>query len=1099
MSLVLHLGDKTMYCIVQQLQITLSKFRILAKLSTNNSMKRISPLILFLLLAFQLRAQNVTVKGFIKDAETNEPLPGVSVLVKGTNQGTASGSNGNYSIDVPSGGVLTFSFIGYAPKDVTVGTQTTMDVSLNADTQVLSEVTVTALGIKREKRALGYAVSDVGAENIANNGETNPIASIAGKVAGVSISSTTAGPTGSSRVVIRGIRELQGSNQPLYVIDGVPAVNGNIGSASQWGGFDLGDGLSDINPNDIESISVLKGSAAAALYGSRALNGVILITTKSGKANKGVGVELNSSFTLDEISTRMDERQKTYGQGNDGVFPTDPLQARNITSNWGPKFTDFETITQADGTVRPYRYMDDNIQDFFRVGRTAMNTIAVSGGKDDNTVRMSYSNIANSDIVPKSGYDKNIFAIRATSKVTNKLSVDAKINYMTEKVRNRPALTDEVNNIGNGLLGLAANFDQAWLQDYTNPDGTYKNYTGNIYRANPYWTLNKTFNRSTKERAGGYLNMNYTFNSMFSLNLQAGTDFFTFNHENFYDKYTPAYDGGALNQLSMNTNETNFQGLFNFNKDLGKDFKISAMLGANLMKYRSKGNNISATQIIQPGTANLVNFTEKLIQPFDNRKEIQSVFASAQLSFREFLFLNVQGRNDWASTLPPQNNSFFYPSVDASFVVTDAFKIESPVLSFAKIRASLGQVGSDFDPYKTTFAYSLTGRSIRGLPMGEILGGSIPNANLKPQIKTSFELGTDIRLYHDRVGLDFTYYDEVTNDVLLDITVPETTGFNTASLNAAKLRNRGVEILLNTTPVKLDNGFQWDLSLNFAKNVNKVVELSELLETFTVAEARWAGATIIAEKGKPFGTIMGNGFLRDANGNRVYNTSNGEPLPTARPMALGNTLPDWTGGVITSVGYKGLQLKAAFDVRVGGDLFSMTNMTMHMNGSHANTEEGREGWNAYQRERQLAQAAAQAAGQEANLDDPTSPYYVDRANRGFIGEGVNQEGAPNTIPISPAAYWQSIGNNIPEPFIYDASYIKLRDLGLNYTFSSSLLKKTPFKTITLGVIGRNLWIISKNTPNIDPESNYNNGNGQGFEYGSLPGRRRYGFNLVVKF
>ncbi|MDJ1492997.1 SusC/RagA family TonB-linked outer membrane protein [Cytophagaceae bacterium DM2B3-1] len=1047
----------------------------------------------------QNTSQTFSIQGKVTEGKSNEPLPGVSVLIKGTNQGTTSDAEGRYTIEANKGAILVFSFIGYGSKEVTIANQTTIDISLSTDEQLLSEVTVTALGIKREKKALGYAVSDVGSENIANNGETNPIASIAGKVAGVNISSTTAGPTGSSRVVIRGIRELQGSNQPLYVIDGVPAVNGNIGSASEWGGFDLGDGLSDINPNDIESISVLKGSAAAALYGSRALNGVILITTKNGKANKGIGVEFNSSFTLDQISTRMDARQKTYGQGNDGIFPTDPLQARNITSNWGPRFEDFETITQADGTVRPYRYMDDNIQGFFRTGKTFMNTLAVSGGKDGNTVRLSYSNITNEDIVPKSGYDKNIFAIRATSKITEKLSVDTKINYTLEQVRNRPALTDEVTNIGNGLLGLAANFDQAWLQDYMNPDGTYKNYTGNIYRANPYWTLNKTFNRSSKERTGGYINLTYKLNHLFSLNLQAGTDFFSFTHENFYDKYTPAFDGGALNQLSMNTKETNFQGLLNFNKDLSSTLKLSAMLGANLMKYRSKGNNISGTQIIEPGTANLVNFSEKLIQPFDNRKEIQSVFASAQLSYKEFLFLNLQGRNDWASTLPPQNNSFFYPSADVSFVLSDAFQISSPVLSFAKLRTSLGQVGSDFDPYKTTFAYSLTGRTIRGYPMGEILGGSIPNGQLKPQIKTSFEIGADVRLFQDRIGIDLTYYDEVTNDVLLDITVPETTGFNTASLNAAKLRNRGVELLLTTTPVRLDNGFQWDLSLNFAKNVNKVVELSDLLETFTVAEARWAGATIIAEKGKPFGTIKGNGFLRDENGNRVFNSSNGEPLPTTQPISLGNTLPNWTGGVITSVSYKGFQIKAAIDIRMGGDIFSMSNMTMHMNGSHANTEAGRDSWNEYQQERQAAQRAAQQAGQEANVDDPTSPYYVNRANRGYIGSGVNQEGDVNNIAISPAAYWQSIGNNIPEPFIYDASYIKLRDLGLNYTFSSNLLKKTPFKTVTLGVIGRNLWIIHKNTPNIDPESNYNNGNGQGFEYGSLPGRRRYGFNLIVKF
>jgi TonB-dependent SusC/RagA subfamily outer membrane receptor len=422
-------------------------------------MKQILLLLFNVSLVFQVFGQAGTITGTILDSQSKDPLPGVSIIIKGTSKGTVSDAQGKYSITATEGETLSFSFIGYLTEEAMVGSQSVIDISLTPDILSLSEVTVTALGIKREKRTLGYAVSEVGSENIANNGETNPIASIAGKVAGVNISSTTAGPTGSSRVVIRGIRELQGNSQPLYVIDGVPAVNGNIGSANQWGGYDLGDGLSDINPNDIESISVLKGSAAAALYGSRALNGVILITTKSGKSNKGIGVELNSSWTIDEISTKMDERQKTYGQGNDGVFPTDPLQARNITSNWGPRFTDFETITQADGTVRPYKYIDNNIQDFFRLGNTWMNTIAVTGGSEKNTVRLSYSNIANKDIIPKSGYDKNILALRATSMITNKLTIDAKVNYAMEEVKNRPALTDNVNNIGNGLLGLAANFD----------------------------------------------------------------------------------------------------------------------------------------------------------------------------------------------------------------------------------------------------------------------------------------------------------------------------------------------------------------------------------------------------------------------------------------------------------------------------------------------------------------------------------------------------------------------------------------------------------------------------------------------------------------
>ena len=796
----------------------------------------------------------------------------------------------------------------------------------------------------------------------------------------------------------------------------------------------------------------------------------------------------------------MDERQKTYGQGNDGVFPTDPLQSQNITSNWGPSFAEETEITQRDGTVRPYRYLDNNIQDFFETGKTFMNTISLAGGGEDTNVRLSYSNITNDDIIPKSGYDKDIFSIRATSKITKKLTVDAKANYADERVKNRPALTDDMNNIGNGLLGLAANFDQAWLQTYANSDGSYINYTGNVYRANPYWTINRTFNKSKKERVGGLINLNYEINNMFSINLQGGTDFFSFKHDNFYDKFTPALEGGALYQLEQTTKESNFQGMINFKKDLGTSFKVGAMAGANLMKYRSYGNNITATTITQPGTANLVNFGDIIVVPFDSKKEIHSVFGTVNLSYKEFLYLNLQGRNDWASSLPKKNQSFFYPSADLSFVLTDAFdNLQSPVLSLAKIRTSFGQVGQDYIPYQTGLAYSMTGRSFQGNPMGEILGTTIPNADLRPQIKTSFEIGVDAGFFNDRIGVDLTYYDETTDDVLVNITIPETSGYNSAALNAAKLRNKGVELLLRTTPVMIENSFRWDLSFNYAKNVNEVVELSDELETFTVAEARWAGATIIAEKGKPFGTIMGNGFRRDENGNRVFNSSNGEPLATSQPIALGNTLPDWTGGIINTFSYKGLELKAAIDIRMGGDMFSMTNMTMHMNGSHLDTEAGRESWNEYQQERRAAQLEAEQNGEVAEVDNPANPYYVPRNNRGYIGEGVNEQGEANDIPISPAAYWQSIGNNIPEPFIYDASYVKLRDLSLTYNLPTSLLRGTPFRNVSLSVMGRNLFILYKNTPNIDPESNYNVSNGQGFEYGSLPGRKRYGFNVVVKF
>ncbi len=1048
-----------------------------------------SLLLTFLLLTIQVAAvfaQEVSISGVIKGADDKSPIPGVNVRIKGTTTGTISSAEGVYNIGANQGDVLVFSFVGFVTKEVTVGNQTKLDVELTSDILQLNEVTVTALGIEREKRAIGYALSEVGSEDIAGNGEPNAISSLAGKVAGVNISSTTAGPTGSNRVVIRGISELSGDNQPLYIIDGVPAVNGNVGSANENGGFDLGDGLSDINPNDIETVTVLKGASASVLYGSRALNGVVMITTKKGSSRKGLGIEFNSSLTIDQISTKLDEVQKTYGQGSNGLLPRDETQASNITSNWGPRFSDADEIIQRDGSVRPYAYLENNVQDFFRDGQTWMNSLAISGGDENSNLRLSLSNINNDDIIPNSGMQRNTVGFRGYTKVTPKLSVDVKGNLFTEEVENRPALTDDVNNIGNGLIGIAGNFDQAWLQNYQTEDGEYIDYTGNIFRANPYWTLNKTSNKSDKTRFSGYAQINYEINDKLSFNLQGGTDFFTFRHENFYDKNTPTQEGGALTELNLNVSESNFQGLINYHTEINKDFYISAYLGGNLMQSRRQGKNILASQISVPGKADLSNFTEVSVNPFDIKREVQSVFGSAELSYKEYLFFTLQARNDWASTLPEANRSFLYPSADLSFVATDAFDITSKTLSFAKVRMAYGQVGRDFIPYQTQLYYNLSGKSLGGYPMGDILGSTIPNPNLKPETKTTFEIGTDVKLFNNRIGLDFTYYNERTTDALIQLPVPETTGYRFASLNAATLTNNGVEILLTARVLEMKNGFNWDLTANYARNRNNVEKLHEQVENYVVSNARWAGVSIVATEGQPFGTIIGAGFLKDENGNRIHNGSNGRPMPTEQPIALGTSLPDWTGGLISSMTFKGIELKAALDIRVGGNIFSMTNMTMHQNGAHLNTLDGRDSWNEFQQERRATEDAG------GNPDD------VPQDGRGYIGEGVKENGETNDIAISPADYWGAIGNNIPEPFIYDASYVKLRDIGLSYQLPASLLKKTPFTGIKIGIIGRNLVTFSKHTPNIDPESNYNNGNGQGLEYGSLPGRKRYGFNLLIK-
>lgn len=1034
----------------------------------------------------ELAVQTRSIAGLVTNSQ-GTPIAGVNVRVKGKNTASLTNAAGRYNIEVSgSNEVLTFSFLGYSSQEIKVNNQSQINITLVESQEKIDDVVVTALGIKRQKRELGYAVSELNNDQITGFGEPNAIAAMAGKVAGVNISTTTAGPTGSSRVVIRGIRELQGSNQPLYIIDGVPAVNGNIGSADQWGGFDLGDGMADINPNDVESISVLKGASAALLYGSRALNGVILITTKSGQGKKGLGIEFNSSLTTDKISTKLDEVQKIYGQGTNGVLPRTVLEAGNIASNWGPRYTDEETIIQRNGVVRPYNYINNNIQDFFRTGITAMNTLSITGGNENQNLRFSYSNIDNKDIIPGSGYDRNNFSFKGQSKIAEGLTIEAKGSLMLENVDNRPALTDDVNNIGNGLIGIAGNFDQAWLKDYENSDGTYINYTGNQYRANPYWTLNRTNNQSKKTRTNGAVNLKYVLNENWSAVASAGTDFYNFKFSNFYDLYTPTKDGGQLQLNDLNVQESNFQALINYNKEISSSFTIGAMAGANLMKFNREQSITNGTEIIVPGKELITNFKQLQVIPSNPRKEIQSVFGNVELGYNNYLFLNLQGRNDWSSTLPKGNNSYFYPSVDLSFIVSDALGFQSSTFNYAKLRTSYGQVGSDTDPYKTSFMYTLTGQSINGYPMGEVLGDIIPNAKLKPQRKNSFEIGTDLSFFNNRVGLDFTYYNEVTKDVLIDIPIPETTGYRFASLNAAKLKNTGVEILLRTTPLLLENGFKWDLSFNYSKNRNTILDMYEELEAYTVSQARWAGATIIAEKGKSFGTILGNDYQRDDQG-RIIHDSKGMPKYTDNPVAIGTSLPDWTGGLTNSFQYKGIELRAVIDFRYGGSLYSMTNMMMYDNGSHLATVEGRDSWNEYNKERR----AAEEAGLPAD--------NVLQNGRGFIGDGVNENGDPNSVAVNPSTYWKYVAENIPQPFIYESSYVKLRDVGINYTLPKSLFKKLPIQAVSLGIIGRNLWIIHKKVPNIDPESNYNNGNGQGFEYGSLPGRKSVGFNLKVRF
>lgn len=1064
-------------------------------------MKRILSF-LSILFAFALVAQGQQrlITGTVTDFQENLTLPGVSVVVKDTGRGTITNAQGQYEIMASPGEVLVFSFVGMITEEIMIEERDILNVVLIQDIAFLDEVVVTALGISREAKALGYSVTTVSGDQISQTGEVNPISSLAGKVAGLDITETTAGPSGSRRVVIRGISEIMGNNQPLYVIDGVPVENTSLGQATEWGGFDLGDGTADLNPEDIESISVLKGPSASALYGSRALNGVILITTKSGStARPGMGIEFTSTTTFDVVSTKLNEYQTTYGQGSNGLLPRSGQMANNVTSAWGPRLNPDSLILQRDGELRPYTLVKDNIQGFFDVGTTTQNTISITQNAENASMRFSYGNVYNNDIVPGSGLVRNNFSLRGTSSIADFIQLDSRVAYTTERVNNRPAMADAVNNIGNGLVGLAPNVDQAWLQTYADEEGNYIDYTGNQYRANPYWTLNRTRNRSSRDRITGFISANINLFKGLNLRVRSGIDQYNFEIYNFYDLHTPTRTGGQLAENSYRVREMNHEALLIYDTNLSDDLTFSASFGGNIMQSKTEITDILSTEINAPGKISMINFQNSSTTPSLYRKEIHSLYGYLQWGYRSFLFLDVTGRNDWSSTLPMDNNSFFYPSVSASVVPTEVIDFNLPWLTFAKLRGSWAQVGGDTDPYKLHLTYSMYGRSHLGYPLGSITGNLLPNMNLLPQTATSYELGTDLRFFNNRMALDFTYFNQSTTDQILQVQTPEVMGFQNAIINSGDIRNTGVELLLSGRPVQTSD-FSWDVSVNFSKINNEVIKLADDYDVITIADARWAGVRIVAREGSEFGIIQGRGFKRDPHGNIIH--ENGLPTFTDEPVELGSILPDWTGGIHNTFSYKGITVRASIDFRIGGDIYSITNRQMYLGGTHAKTEAGREAFNdwAYRNEMQRIDWI-----EGGNAADDYEQLPMDG---GFIGKGVMIVGydendnpiyEENDVFVNPQQYWQHYATDVGEGNIYDASYIKLRDLSIGYTLPRRLLGNLPVESITVSAVGRNLFILHKNVPNIDPESSYNNSNGQGLEYGSLPTRRHYGFNLNVKF
>ncbi len=1008
--------------------------------------------------------QQVKISGTVTDASTGEALPGVNVVVRGTTVGAMTDVNGKYSIPsaVDQNAILVFSFIGYVAQEITVAGKTVIDVILSEELTSLNEVVVTALGIKREKKALTYAVSEIGGETFSKTMEINLGNALSGIVAGVTASGTAGGPAASSRVIIRGNGSLNGDNQPLYVVNGMPITNVNIQSAGTYGGIDRGDGLSSINPDDIENISVLKGGTAAALYGSRAANGVILITTKSGKAQKGIGIQYNTSYKFDKVINLLDW-QYEYGAGGGGIAPSTKSGAIAFgRTSWGAKL-DGSQVIQPDGELRPYSPQRDNVKNFYQSGSTFTNTIAFNGGNEITNFHFSTSNTDNKAIVPNNTFNRKTFNLGLNATLAKKLVFEGNAQYSIEDNKNRTTLSGFKLNPNYSTQLIATNIDVRTLSPGYQSDGSEMLWCDYVYATNPYFTINKVKNGDTQRRFIGSFKSRFNITDFLYASARFGIDQVSMN--GFF--ITPT--GSAfLTRGQMSTDnslrlETNIEAALGFNKDFGP-FSVNVLTGGNQMRNQFSGTNLSSGQFNIPFQYFIGNGSSQSFGENFSELGINSLFASADIDFNNYLYMSLSGRNDWFSTLDPNNNNLFYPSVGLSFLVSEAWHAKPTWMDYAKIRTSWAQVGGGApNPYAISQTFSADAITHLGQTLTSVSSGTIP-AFLKPYTSTTLEAGIEMKVFKDRLSIDVTVYDRTTSNDILDAAIPPSSGYASVALNVGKMKNRGIELMLSGTPIKSGNGFTWDMSYNIAYNKNKVIKISEDLTALQLPGgiARTLNGWIYHFEGQPFGMVAGYKQLTDANGQLVFNSTSG--LPVSGPLvALGKGVAPFAIGFNNNFSYKKFNLSFLLDSRWGGSIYSSTN----------------------------------ALGTDYGLHKSTTENYV--RETGISAIGVDQNGAPYSATISAEKYYRGIAYTITDNFVERADFIKIRSFTFGYNLPASILAKTPIQSANISFVGRNLFILYNAAKNIDPESNYNNSNAQGIENFGLPTTRSYGFNLMVSF
>ncbi len=1026
----------------------------------------------------QTQQQTAKVYGTVTDG--TEPIIGASVKVKGTSQGTVTDIDGKFRLDVAPGTELVVSYVGY--RDVTVKAAAGMKIVLQEESTALSEVVVTALGIKRERKALGYGLAEVKGEELTKAKETNVINSLSGKVAGLVVQNTAGGASGTTRVLLRGNTEISGNNQPLYVIDGVPLDNTNFGSAGVEGGYDLGDGISAINPDDIENMTVLKGPAASALYGSRASHGVILITTKKAEKDQ-ISVEYNGSLTIDTQLAKWDALQQMYGMGFNGQYSQTATSGTN--SSWGPKADDFE-VEYFDHEKRPFLMYPNNTSDFFRTGLTAQNTAILSVNSGKTGVRFSVTDMRNKDILPKTHMSRDNFNLRVNTSA-GPVDLDFTVNYTREDVKNRPALGDSQSNVGKNLMTLASTYNQSWLKNYETSEGDYANWNGNDqYNKNPYWDLYKNENTTAKDVLRMTAKAIWNVNKHLKIQGTVGTDMNRMTFEEFIAKTTPGKLAGQLQNQHFNNNTLNAELLALYNNQWG-DFDFNATLGGNIFKVDNKTDVFTGTDQQMKDVIAIMNYAEQNVQQNAYKKQINSLYGSASLGYQHTYYLEATLRGDKSSTLPVSNNVYVYPSFSGSVVFSEWIK-NKKLINYGKLRASWAQVGSDTDPYQLALNYSTGKYSYGGGYMiGMINNDRQPNKELKPTMTKSYELGLEMKFFNGRLGLDMTYYNQVSKDQIIPLHTAASSGYNYSLVNAGEIVNKGIEIALNGRVFQYKD-FAWDAGVNFSKNINKVNALVDGMDDLMLEAASWCDVEVKAVVGEEYGAIVGKDFKRTADGQVIINATTGMPEVEATPKTIGNASWDWTGGFYSTFTYKNFRLSAGFDVKVGADLYSMSMRSAYETGKATETLEGRDEWYRSEESRKAANMTLDQWRAAGKCEGYVVPGVIDN------GDGTYRT---NDIAINPESYWKSVSRDVPSLFVYDNSYVKCREITFGYTFPEKWLGKY-VKGLNVSFVARNPFIVWKNIPNIDPDSGYNT-SGLGLEYGSLPSRRSYGFNVNVKF